>query len=120
VPPVLRAPAPPSAGEPPSGSSGRKFSWTAIAVAVALVLLLGCGGVLGLTGVGAVFFGAHQETTQGEKTAPATKQGKGSGSKSQEGRKKGATGKKKGQPAGKKNSAGKKRKSGGSPSGKRR
>jgi hypothetical protein len=82
------------------------------------VLLLGCGGVLGLTGVGAVFFGAHQETTQGEKTAPATKNG--SGKKSQKGRKKGATQKKGGKPAGKKKSSGTKRKSGGNPSGKRR
>ena len=120
VPPILRAPDTPSAGEPPGPNTGRKVSWTAIAVALALVLLLACGGVLGLTGVGAVFFGAHQETTQGEQTAPAAKRSNRSGSKSQKGRKKGATNQKKGKSAGKKKSTGKKRTSGGSASGKRR
>ena len=59
-PPKASAPkSPPS----PEKAAGGGFSFTAIGIAVAVVLLLGCAGVAGLGGVGAVFFGAHQETT---------------------------------------------------------
>jgi len=60
---------------------------TAIIAAVVVVMLLGCGGVFAMGGIGAVFMGAHQESTDPPpKATPDNKQG---GSK--KGTKKGTT-----------------------------
>ena len=52
-----------STGEDMSKPAKSGVSIAAIGVAVALVALLGCAGVLGLGGVGALFMGAHEEAS---------------------------------------------------------
>ncbi len=67
-PPTVEHPMPqsssskPGADVPDANKSG--LSFTAIGIALAIVCLIGCGGILTLAGVGAVFMGAHEETSE--------------------------------------------------------
>lgn len=85
-PPVAKPPKPSASAPSPgpassSGSAGAEegggISFTAIGVMIAVVMLLGCAGFVGLGGVGAVFVGAHQETTDGAETPAKTGASKG-------------------------------------------
>jgi hypothetical protein len=86
------------------------LSFKAIGIALAVACFLGCGGFLALSGVGAVFMGAHEETSD-DPAPDASKKGAKKGAK--KGGKKGAKkgGKKGAKKGGKK--GGKRKKSGG-------
>ncbi len=93
--PTMNPPPPAPSSAPEPSAEGGGISWTAVAIALVLLLALGCAGVFGMGGAGAVFWGAHQETSEdganGGKTTPKTdkaqpnkgkKGGKKSGKKS--------------------------------------